>query len=564
MPSTAFTLTSTHTVAGVLAQTLALSGFDHCFGIPGRHVQAIFHELPATGIRTIVARHEQSAVYMADGFFRAGGKPALVTATAGPGAGNLLTGVANAFADGVPVLCLTGVAPRHFACRGAFQELGDDHTGVTPSIFAPVTRYNAQLSHQSQLAPVLRLALTALEAGGPVNLSFPADLLEVPVSPVTLSEPFKQRGAPDPDALEKAVRLLQAHPDALILAGRGALGASKSLKALAERLAIPVATTVHGRGALDEGHPLALGPQGFSASYWAENYLAGHKPSVVLALGTSLREISTNVYHPVFGGTVALIHVTSDPQAIGRHYPTQVPVVADVGLFIEALLERLSQRSPNAQLANFKTTTKRYDDAALNGSEGRISPRHVLESLRRQLQNNDILVADTGNAVPWSVRYYPVDRPGTYFASLHLAAMGWGMAAAIGMQLARPQDRVVALVGDGCFQMTGMEIATAVQHQVPVVWVVLNDARLNMVYQGSEGYYGKAIACTELSRIDCAKVAEGLGARGFRVNRPADLEPAIQAALACGYPAVVDVMIDPDLKPPMAGRFEALKLFETC
>jgi acetolactate synthase-1/2/3 large subunit len=145
---------------------------------------------------------------------------------------------------------------------------------------------------------------------------------------------------------------------------------------------------------------------------------------------------------------------------------------------------------------------------------------------------------------------------------MHLAAMGWGVAAAVGAQLARPQDRVVALVGDGCFQMAGMEIATAVQQQLPVVWVVLNDARLNMVYQGSEGYYGEAVVNTTLSPIDCARVAEGLGAVGFRVDHPEELASTLAAAFACGRPAVVDVAIDPDVRPSMAGRFEAIRHFE--
>lgn len=549
-------------LAAALIHGLADAGFEACFGIPGRHVQSLFHFLPEAGFQSILARHEQGAVYMADGYARVTGQPALVIGTAGPGAANMVTGVANAFADGVPVLCITGAPARHMGSLGAFQELGDDHTCVTPAIFAPITRYNAQLNHPQQLAPTLRLSLTALAEGGPVNLSIPSDVLETPVAPTNAMVPVEAPMVPDGGAVVEAARLLSEHPDALILAGRGALEAGDALLALAEKLQIPVITTVHGRGAIDEDHPLALGAQGFSASHWAEQYLANRRPAVVLAVGTAMREISTNVYHEAFGGTVALIHVTRDAKAIGRHYQPTVAAVSDARLFLEALLPHVPARKANRNLAAFKAATPRYDEVGLAESELGVSPRRVVEHLRERLGPDDMLFIDTGNAIPWSVRYYPVHKPGTYFASLHLAAMGWGLAAAIGGAAARPESRVVALVGDGCFQMSGMEIATAVQHELPVVWVVLNDARLNMVFQGSERYYGNAVVNTVLSPIDAARVAEGLGAVGYHVNRLEDLASTLDAALACGRPAVVDVAIDPTLEPPMAGRAAAMRRFE--
>jgi acetolactate synthase-1/2/3 large subunit len=550
------------TLAARVVGGLAASGFTHAFGIPGRHVQGLFHALPGSGITPFLARHEQGAVFMADGFARAAGRPAMVIGTAGPGAANMVTAVANAYADGTPVLCLTGAPPRHFGCRGAFQELGDDHTGVTPAVFAPITRYNAQLSHADQAPPVLRLALTALQEGGPVNLSFPADMLERPAPALPAYAPLPLALPPDPTALCEAARLLAGTADVLILAGRGALGCSEALVALAERLQAPVITTIHGRGVIDEDHPLALGPQGFGAAHWAERWLATRQPAIVLAVGTSLREISTNVYARQFQGTQALIHCTRDARALGRAYTPAVPVVADAGAFVEALLPLVPARPRNRALAGFKAATPRYDEVARADGPGAVSPRRVVEALRALLAGDDMLFIDTGNAAPWSVRYYPVRKRGTYFASMHLAAMGWGVAAAVGAQLARPQDRVVALVGDGCFQMAGMEVATAVQYGLPVVWVVLNDARLNMVYQGSRGRYGAAVPNTELSPVDCARVAEGLGAQGFRVDDPAQLAAVLAAALACGGPAVVDVAIDPELAPPMAGRFEALRRYE--
>lgn len=541
---------------------LVRAGLTQVFGIPGRHVQAFFRGLPESGLASIVTRHEQGAVYMADGYARAAGRPAAVIGTAGPGAANMVTAVANAYADGVPVLCLTGAPPRHFACRGAFQELGDDHTGVTPAIFAPITRHNAQLSHARQLQPMLRLALTALQQGGPVNLSIPADMLEQPAPEAPELAALPLALPPDPVAVARAADWLSREADVLILAGRGAIGAREALTALAERLNAPVVTTLHGRGAIDEDHPLALGPQGFSASNWAEQYLQARRPAVVLAVGTSMREVSTNVYDTVFQGTRALIHCTLDPAAIGRSFTPAVPVVGDAAAFLTALLPLVPERPVNGMLAEFKAATPRFDDVGLVDEPGGVSPRKVVDALRTALGPDDALVVDTGNSAPWAVRYFPVRQPGTFFASMHLAAMGWGVAAAIGVQVARPGRRVMALVGDGCFQMAGMEIATAVQHGLPVVWVVLNDARYNMVYQGSKGRYGVPVLNTELSPIDCARVAEGLGARGFRVDSPEMLQATLDAALACGQPAVVDVAIDPELRPPMAGRFEALRRFE--
>lgn len=550
------------TVAAALVASLARAGFRRCFGIPGRHVQAIFHALPGSGIAPVLARHEQGAVYMADGYARAGGEPAVVVATAGPGAANMVTGLANAYAEGTPVLCVAGASPRRLAGRGAFQELGDDHGAVTDAVFAPITRYHAQLGHPAQLGPALALSVRALAEGGPAALTIPADVLDGPASGFAPPPTSTRKAPPDPADLDAAAELLAAHPNALILAGRGALGAGAELAALAEKLQIPVLTTLHGRGAIDEDHPLALGPQGFGASRWAETWLRDRVPDVVLAVGTSLREISTNVYHPAFQGRVALIHVTTDARAIGRHYHAAVGAAADAGRFLAGLAERAPTRAPNAGLAAWKAATPRFDDAATTQAPGRVSPRAVVEALRAALGDDDVLVADTGNAVPWSVRYFPVRKPGGHLVAMHLAAMGWGVAAAVGVQLARPASRVVALVGDGCFQMAGMEVATAVQYGLPVVWVVLNDARLNMVHQGTTGCYGRPVPNCELSPVDCARVAEGLGAAGFRVDDPADLAATIGEALACGRPAVVDVAIDPELKPPMAGRFEALRAFE--
>ncbi|MFP5502847.1 MAG: thiamine pyrophosphate-binding protein, partial [Candidatus Sericytochromatia bacterium] len=376
------------------------------------------------------------------------------------------------------------------------------------------------------------------------------------------ASPVPPPRSPEPEAVAAAAALLAHHPDAVILAGRGALAASGPLLAVAERLQIPVLTTIHGRGVIDEDHLLALGPQGFSASHWAERYLEAHKPAVVLAIGTSLRELSTNVFDPALGGTVGLIHVTRDAKAIGRHYPTRLGAVADAGAFLEALLPHLPQRPPNMAIAHFKADVARYDHAGLGDGPGGLSPRRVVQAIRQVMSPTDMLFADTGNAVPWSVRYFPVHRPGTYFASMHRAALGWGVAAAIGAAIACPERRVVSLVGDGCFQMAGMEVATAVHEQVPVVWVVLNDARLNMVHQGSSAYYGEAIPGTRLNAISAAAVAEGLGALGLRVDHPDDLLPALTAAFQAGRPTVVDVAIDPRFEPPMSGRAQALRRFE--
>lgn len=546
------------TLADGLLRALADAGLTHCFGIPGRHVQGLYAALAGTGLVPIVARHEQGAAFIADGFARVAKTPGLLIATAGPGASNLLTGFANAYADGVPLLALVGAAPQRFGGRGAFQALGDDWAPTTAAMFAPVSRHATELSHPDQAGPALRRALLAL-ADGPAALSFPSDLLELPCAERFALPPRREALPPPAGALAEAARWLNAHPNAVILAGRGALGASEAVTRLAETLQIPVATTVHGRGVIDETHPLALGAQGFSASEKAEAYMAGARPDVVLAIGTSLREISTNVFAELWGGAQALIHCALDPAVLGRHYPTALAVQADAEAFASGLLPLLAERA--APFEGFRQVLSFVSPES--GPAGTaVDPREVLRALQAELAPEDLLFVDTGNAVPWSVRHFAVRRPGTYFASLHLAAMGWGTAAAIGAQLAAPERRVAALVGDGCFQMTGMEVATAVQHGLPVVWVVLNDGRYNMVYQGSERYYGTAVPNTSLSPIDAAAIARGLGAEGFRVERAAELAPALAAAFACGRPAVVDVAIDPAAVPAMGSRAAALKRFE--
>lgn len=551
--------TAPRTLADGLLRAFAEAGITHCFGIPGRHVQGVYAAMPGAGLTPIVARHEQGAAFIADGFARVSGKPGLVVATAGPGASNLLTGFANAYADGVPLLALVGAAPQRFGGRGAFQALGDDWAPTTAAMFSPVCRHAAEISHPDQVGPAMRRVLQALP-DGPAALSFPSDLLELPASERFALPPRRERPAPVPETLREAARWLNAFPNAVILAGRGALGASDAVTALAERLRIPVVTTVHGRGVIDEAHPLALGAQGFSANVKAEAYMATIKPDVVLAIGTSLREISTNVFAELWGGARALIHCTLDPTALGRHYPATVAAGCDARAFSEALLPLLQPR--RAMTRNLRRTLGAFVTGETPATGEGVDPREVVAALRAALAPEDLLFVDTGNAVPWSVRHFEVNRPGTYFASLHLAAMGWGTAAAIGAQLAAPERRVAALVGDGCFQMTGMEVATAVQYGLPVVWVVLNDARFNMVYQGSENFYGTAVPNTSLSPIDAARVARGLGALGLKVTQAEDLPAALATAFESGRPTVVDVMIDPTAAPAMGSRAAALKRFE--
>ncbi len=565
------------TVAQLLLAHLKGEGVRAVFGIPGGPVtplfDALYHE-PA--VRTIASRHEAGAAFMALGYARATGRLGACCLTTGPGATNAVTAVAAAKTDGLPVLVLTAQVATTVFGRGSLQDSSE--SGVdTVQIFRPVTKMSAMVASAENAGHLLRQAIRLAMTGrrGPVHLSVPTDLMRR-FAPAETPLPAEYRPisrAVDRDAVQEcAERLLSARKPA-ILAGHGVnlAGAQPELLALAERLAIPVATTPKGKGAFPETHPLSLRVFGLASSPWAESYLLSPDVDVLLVLGSSLHENSTQGWDRRLAEGRAVIQQDVDASVIGRNYPVSTAIVGDAKSALRELL--LSVRRPGYRSAVARRRAAydaaqrgapRYlDPAAMLSEQAPVKPQRLMRLLDGAFPEDALIFLDVGNHTLWATHYLTANGRNAFAHNWgEFAAMGYGVAAPVGAKLGAPERPVVAVVGDGGFAMAGMEVSAAVTYGVPVLWVVLNDGRLNAVHQGQSAQYEGRTIGTEFHRMDVAGVAAALGAWSRRVTDPRDVAPAVAEALESGRPAVLDVWIDADEPSPLQSRIRALdKLF---
>ncbi len=567
------------TVAELILEYLKREGVQAVFGIPGGPVtplfDALYHE-PA--IRTIAARHEAGAAFMALGYARATGRLGVCCLTTGPGATNAITAVAAAKADSLPVLILTAQVATSVFGKGSLQDSTD--SGVdTVALFRPVTKMSTMLANPNNAASLLRQALRAAMTGrrGPVHLSIPTDFMRRLVAADAL-RPDQYRAGPgafDREAVKEcALRLLAARRPA-ILAGHGVnlAGAQAELLELAELLSLPTATTPKGKGAFPETHPLALRTFGLASSPRAEQYLLTQGVDALLVLGSSLHENSTQGWDVRLGAGAAVMQQDVDPAMIGRNYAVDVPMLGDAKITLRELLfqiRRLLARgehppcSDRSFLPAFKARVPEFLSPATMLSEAEpIKPQRLMRELDEALPPDSLVFLDVGANTLWATHYLTAAGRRAFAHNWgEFAAMGYGVAGAVGAKLAVPGRPVIAIVGDGGFAMAGMEVSTAVTCDIPVVWVVLNDGRFNAVHHGQKLQYEGRTIGSEFRRMDIAGVSAALGASAWRVSRPGQIAQALQEALACGRPAVIDVAIDADETPPMLSRVKSLdKLF---
>lgn len=567
-------------VAGRVLECLKLEGVRQVYGIPGGPAtplfDALYHE-PA--LRVVAARHEAGAAFMALGDARASGRLGVCLLTTGPGATNAITAVAAAKADSLPVLVLTAQVSTSVFGKGSLQD--STESGVdTVALFRPVTKMSAMAAHPDNAVSLLRQAIRLAMTGrrGPVHLSIPTDLMrrecgDVPVAPARYRTATR---AVDFEGVEEcAARLFSARRPA-VLAGHGAnlSCAQEELLELAELLSLPVATTPKGKGAFPERHPLSLRTFGLASSPWAERWLLSEGGDALLVVGSSLHENSTEGWDPRLAAGKVLMQMDIDPAMIGRNYPVDVPMAGDAKATLAQLVShakrlvaggmRPAAGGDASALAAFKARAPEFlTPAARLSAQDPVKPQRLMRELDAVLPPDALVFLDVGCNTLWATHHLTATGRNAFAHNWgELAAMGYGVAGAVGGKLAAGARPVVAVVGDGGFAMAGMEVSTAVTHGVPVVWVVLNDGRLNAVHHGQTlQYQGRTIG-TEFRRMDVAGVAVALGARAWRVSAPEDVAPAVREALACGAPAVVDVAIDADEVPPMHSRVRSLdKLF---
>ncbi len=540
----------TMTGAKALMTAMEKEGVKQVFGLPGGANLPMYDEFNRCDIRHILVRHEQSGAHMADGFGRVSRKPGVCFATSGPGATNILTGIATAQADSAPMIAVTGQVAVNMIGRDAFQE--SDIIGMAN----PVVKYAFQPRTAGEIPEVVKKGFFIAETGrpGPVLIDIPKDV-QTNESPMEFPDEFKIQGYhpwADPDIVnvKRAIDMLLHAEKPIILAGGGAIisSAFAELQAVAETLVLPVVTTFKGKGAFPETHPLSLGPIGMHGHAEANKMMT--EADCVLAIGTRFSDRSVGTFE-AFEKRLKIIHMDVDPAEIGKNQNAQIAVVGDVKVnlrvMVKLLLQKAIKKTDESPWVKHVKETKAYWKENLKIHPGEMGAAKILRKLRELLPKESIVTTEVGQHQMWASLFYDVIQPGTFFSSTGLGTMGWGFPAAIGAKVAKPDVPVVDIAGDGSFSMTENSLATAVLEDIPVIVFILNNSTLGMVAQWQRTFYDRRMTGVEQhSCPDYIKLAESYGAQGIRAQSMDELDKAIKNALGSDVATVIDIPIDPE------------------
>ena len=558
--------------AELMVGLLAHIGVEYIFGVPGGAIEdlntAIHHN--GKGVKPIVTKHESGAAFMADGYARVSRRLGVCCSTAGPGASNLITGLASSSADQIPVLALTGQVATSVFGKGAIQESGSEGVNIT-NIFRNFTKYSGMLITENRAQYMLQKAVRLAMSGptGPTHLNLPTDIMKREVEQQEFCSPKIEVRLFDEESVKRAAKYLVAAKRPVVIAGWGVVlsRAANELLELAQLLQIPVATSPKAKGIFPESHPLSLGVLGFAGSPAAKEYVIENEVDVVLGVGTSFSEMMTSGWDPRIHPTEHLIHVDIDPEKIGRNYCVSVGLAGDARMNLKelckAIVEERSQQYSsvhgNAVMEGLAALRRKHQDVPedFSSRENLYHPQKLVLDIQRAFPADTVYFADIGTSMAWAIRHMTIDRPYCFYVALGFGSMGYAVAAPVGAKLAMPERPVVAMVGDGSFLMNGFEVATAVDNDIPVIWVVFNNAMLGMVYHGRRLF--KTPIPDGLSprfkRVDFVQIAEGLGAQGVRLDGANPLTPELaRDILAQGRPTVLDVWIDEEVVPPIHSR----------
>ena len=538
------------TGAKALMTAMEKEGVKQVFGLPGGANLPMYDEFNRCDIRHILVRHEQSAAHMADGFGRVSRKPGVCFATSGPGATNILTGIATAQADSAPMVAVTGQVPVNMIGKDAFQE--SDIIGMAN----PVVKYAFQPRAASEVPDVVKKGFFIAETGrpGPVLIDIPKDV-QTNEEPMNFPDEFKIQGYhpwADPDIVnvERAIDMLLHAEKPIILAGGGVIisSAFAELQSIAEALMLPVVSTFKGKGAFPETHPLSLGPIGMHGHAEANKMMA--EADCVLAIGTRFSDRSVGTFE-AFEKRLKIIHMDVDPAEIGKNQNAQIAVVGDVKVnlrvMVKMLLQKAIKKTEETPWFKHVQETKAYWKENLKLHPGEMGAAKLLRKLRELLPKESIVTTEVGQHQMWASLFYDVIQPGTFFSSTGLGTMGWGFPAAIGAKVAKPDVPVVDIAGDGSFSMTENSLATAVLEDIPVIVFLLNNSSLGMVAQWQRTFYGRRMTGVEQhSCPDYVKLAQSYGAQGIRAQSMDELDKAIKDALSSDVATVIDIPIDPE------------------
>jgi acetolactate synthase I/II/III large subunit len=538
------------TGAKALIYALEKEGVEIVFGLPGGANLPIYDALVDANFRHILVRHEQSAAHMADGYARIKRKAGVCFATSGPGATNLITGIATAYADSSPMIAVTGQVPLAMIGKDAFQET--DIIGVAN----PCTKYAFQPRAPEEIPEIVKKAFYITESGrpGPVLIDIPKDVQQSSAN-MKFPDLIKVRGYnPIIDAdltqIGKAGELLLKAERPIIMAGGGVIlsGAFSELQAAAELLMSPVVTTFKGKGAFPENHPLAMGPIGMHGHAEANKIIL--EADCILAVGARFSDRSVGRFDE-FGKGMNIIHMDVDPAEIGKNKSVDVAVVGDVKSSLRTLVKMLSTKivKKNADYPWLKRRDEliSYYAESIKDLPRDITARKALKKLREILPPKAIATTEVGQCQMWASLHFDVISPGTFFSSTGLGTMGFGFPASIGAKAAMPDVPVVDIAGDGSFNMTENSLAVSVLDNLPVIVFLMNNYMLGMVAQWQRTFYNRRyMGVDQHSCPDYAKIANAYGAQGIKVQSIQDLEKALRLAIKTNVATVIDIPIDPE------------------
>ena len=529
--------------AQILIKCLEEEKVRAIFGYPGGAVLDIYDALYDSSLKHFLVRHEQGAAHAADGYARATGKPGVCLATSGPGATNLVTGLANAYMDSIPMVAFTGQVATHMIGRDSFQEA--DIYGIT----LPITKHNFLVKDVKELPRVVKESFHLATTGrpGPVLIDLPKDVCQektdLKYPKVSQLRGYRPVLDGHPEKISEAAAAITGARRPVICAGGGAIssGSSEVLRQLAELCAIPVTTTLMGKGVFPENHPLSLGMLGMHGTKYA-NY-AVNECDLLITIGARFSDRVT-VRADAFAPKARIIHIDIDPAEIGKNVQVDIPIVGDVKRVLEQLCQVVQARTETEEWsAKIREWKDKYP--LRYHHNGKIKPQFVIEQIYEVTGGNAIIATEVGQNQMWAAQFYTFTKPRTFISSGGLGTMGFGLPAAIGAQIGKPGETVFNIAGDGSIQMNIQELATAADYKLPLKVAILNNNYLGMVRQWQDIFYNGRLAYSDISGPDYVKLAEAYGAVGMQVTRPEDVRRALQEAMQVeDRPVLIDFVVD--------------------
>jgi len=549
--------------AQILCESLVKEGVEVIFGFPGGALLPFYDALPNyPQLRHILVRHEQGAAHAADSYARVSGKVGVCLATSGPGATNLVTGIANAYLDSAPMVAITGQVARPFIGKDAFQEI--DITGIT----LPITKHNYMVMAAGDMSTVVQEAFHIASTGrpGPVLIDIPKDVF-VEEAEFRYRDKVDLRGYKPtlrghPSQIKKAAKVISEANRPLIIAGRGVLisGASTELRELAEKAQIPVVNTLLGLGCFPRSHLLSLGMLGMHGL--AHVNLALDAADLVIAIGMRFDDRATSKVS-TFAPHARVIHIDIDPAEIGKNVKVDVPIVGDVKNVLRALNKVVDSKNHVEWVSQIQEWEREHPSMAIRDTDS-LLPQYIVRQISEITKGDAIIVTGVGQHQMWSAQYFQYSRPNTLVSAGGLGPMGFELPAAMGAKVGCPDDTVWCIAGDGGFQMTIQELGTIAQENLAVKIAILNNGFLGMVRQWQELFYERRYIATPLSGPDFVKVAEAYGIAAMRVTDKLMVTSAIEKAMAYRGPFLIDFQVEPEenvypMVPPGASLCEIVE-----